>query len=195
MTAADLAIQLGWVGWALIAFGAVSHAWHQQRLRDLLSLHLDQSKLAAGALTALEVALAVALPLAYFAQSTPLLRIAAAVATLLAMGFVAWVARLLITSSELPCACSFSQAPTTFWSLGRAICVALVALLAVADEQTFAAAAAEQVAVLLAGAALGAAIFVLPESLSWPPASKALLARIEAHESSPAASGSGAAQR
>jgi hypothetical protein len=46
-------------------------------------------------------------------------------------------------------------------------------------------AGAESVATLAVGLAVAAAIFVLPEALGWPSASKALMQRVEAFQDSP----------
>jgi hypothetical protein len=98
---------------------------------------------------------------------------------------MAWIARLLLTGSDLPCACSFSQAPTSLWSFARSVCVGLVGLfgLVTFPDAHDTAGLSERVAILVVGWAVAAAIFVLPEAITWPPASKALLARVDAHTS------------
>jgi len=181
MTQAALTL-LGSVGWGLLACGAVTHVWHHARLRSLLGRHFDHERLPALALAVVEVALVVGIVVAVRLDST-LLRVLALSATLLALVFMAWIARLLVTGSDLPCACSFSDAPTTWWSFGRSVCVGLVACFLLVDHQTYVAevTASETVATLLVGWAVGAAIFVLPEAISWPQASRALLARVDAH--------------
>ncbi len=172
---------LGSIGWGLLAFGAFTHVWHHDRLRALLSMHLDHERLPAVLLTVIEVVLAIAIAVTYLAdhQSLQWFSLAAGV---VAIGFVAWIARLLFTGSELPCACSFSEGATTRWSLLRALCVTLVMLFAtVAGTTGSEAQLSEQVATLVVGWAVAAAIFVLPEAITWPDASKALLTRVNAH--------------
>lgn len=166
-------------GWGLFAFGAVTHTWHHRRLRELLAMHIDHERLPAAALTIIELVLAVAIPVAWFADSS-LLPALATTACVVALAFVAWIGRLLLTGSDLPCACSFSAAPTSWWSFARSVWVALVGLFVMA-ESVEALSAATAAATLAVGAALAAAVFVAPEALSWPAASKALLARVDAY--------------
>lgn len=168
------------IGWGLLACGAVTHIWHHGRLRQLLAMHLDHERVPAVALTTIEAALALAIPLAVLAD-LDWLRWLAVAALVLALGFAGWIARLLATGSDLPCACSFSEAPTSRWSLARALCVALVGAYVFVDPATGDADTALQIATLVVGWAVAAAIFVLPEAISWPPASRALLLRVEAH--------------
>lgn len=172
---------LGSIGWGLLACGAITHVWHHQRLRTLLAMHLNHERLPAATLTGAEVALTIGIAAAFLAD-WPIIRWLSLAALALAIGFVVWIGRLLVTSSDLPCACSFSEGPTTVWSLGRALGVALVGLFALGgvgcDLET-----SERIAVLFVGWALASGIFVLPEALSWPDASRALLARVDAHTS------------
>jgi len=172
---------LGSVGWGLLAIGAVTHVWHHERLRTLLALHLDKERVPAAALTVSEVALVVAIAwqLLTNGSALPFFAIAAGV---LAAGFMVWIGRLLVTGSQLPCACSFSEAPTTIWSLARSVCVGLIALLAFSDTGGDAA-TSTLAATMAVGAALASAIFVTPEALTWPAASRALMARVDAHGS------------
>lgn len=170
---------LGAVGWGLLACGAITHVWHHRRLRQLIGMHLDHERVPAIGLTTLECMLAVALPITLLTDHDAL-RWVALGSLVLALGFVAWIARLLATGSELPCACSFSESPTTGWSLARSCCVALVGLYLLVDADP-AAASSTRVATLAVGWALGSAIFVTPEAISWPRASRALLARVDAH--------------
>ncbi len=172
---------LGSIGWGLLAFGAITHVWHHDRLRALLALHLDHERLPASLLTATEEVLSLTIPLAFLADWSALAWLSLA-AALLGLGFVGWIGRLLLTGSDLPCACSFSDAPTSWWSFARSVCVLLVATLAVTDVGT--GSSAEQVATFAAGWALAAAIFVVPEAVTWPDASKALMTRVDAHTAS-----------
>lgn len=169
---------LGAIGWGLLAFGATTHIWHHGRLRQLLAMHLDREVPAALALTALEAALAVSIPVAYLSDAS-LLPLVAGAATAVATGFVAWIALLLRSGSELPCACSFADTPTSRWSLARALVTALVAGFVFAEPS--ADDVATSVATLAVGLAIAGAVFVLPESVVWPPTSRALLGRIDAH--------------
>jgi len=167
---------LGAIGWGLLAIGAITHVWHHRRLRELLAMHLDHERVPALVLTTVEVALAVLLPVAFVVEAIPLAPIVL-VAAALAVGFCTWILRLLITKSELPCACSFADTPTTMWSLGRAVAALSVIALVFADTDG----AALTAATFGVGCALAGAIFVLPEALAWPAASSALLERAKAH--------------
>ena len=120
------------VGWGLIATGALSHVWHHRRLRALLGRHFEADRPMAFALTVVEVALAVGIPLALLTGSGLLSAFSVAGGGL-ALGFAVWVGRLLSSGSDLPCACSFSEAPPNRWSLLRAIAVGTVVLFVVAD--------------------------------------------------------------
>ena len=166
------------VGWGLLAFGAVTHVWHHKRLRELLARHIDRPVVPAAVLTTVEAGLSVVIPIAFIADAgvLPLLGVAA---TVLATGFVFWIARLLASGSDLPCACSFSESPTSGWSLARASIVCLVALFAIVSPNDLT--NVEAIATLVAGWAVAAAVFVLPEALSWPDASRALMTRVDAH--------------
>ena len=175
---------LGAIGWGLLACGSITHIWHHRQLRRLLAMHLDHERVPAAALTAVETALTVAIAVAFLTghSSLPWLALAGMA---LAAGFIVWIARLLLTESDLPCACSFSEAPTSVWSFARSLCVALVGCLALVNTAWIDAGfISARVAVLLVGWALASTIFVLPEALTWPDASKALLARVDAHTSS-----------
>lgn len=173
---------LGSIGWGLLAIGAVTHVWHHGRLRMLLAQHVDHERVPAVLLTGLEVLLAVMLPVALFVEPVSHVPFVIA-AALLAIGFCAWIVRLLFSGSTLPCACSFSDAPTTAWSLARAAAVlSVIAFFFGTDESTAMLATA-----LSVGLAIGSAIFVLPDALAWPAASKAVLARSQAHKPASAA--------
>jgi len=171
---------LGAVGWGLLATAAVTHLWHHRRLRELLAMHLDHERIPAAALVAAELLLVIGLAATWLADHparTPL----GHTAVLVAAVFMAWILRLLTSGSELPCACSFSAAPTSWWSFARAACVALAGFIALAPaspEQDH----ATIIATLAVGWALAAALYVLPEALGWPGASQALLTRVDAHE-------------
>lgn len=169
------------VGWGLLACGAVAHLWHHDTLRRLLAAHLDRERVPAVALTAVEALLAVALPVGVLSDASWLPAVSVA-AFVVAIGFVAWIARLLFSGSSLPCACSFSSAPTTWWSLGRAACVLLVGLFAAGERvRLYDVSTATRLATLLVGWAIAWALFVLPEAVTWPATSRALLARVDAH--------------
>ena len=125
-------------------------------------------------LTAVETVLTVGVATTYLTQHG-LLRWFALAAMVLAIGFMAWIARLLLTKSDLPCACSFSEGPTSIWSFARSVCVGLVGVftLVAGPDQLDATTLGERVAILAVGCAVASAIFVLPEAITWPPASKA----------------------
>jgi len=167
------------VGWGLLACGATTHLWHQERLRELMAMHFDHERVPAAALTATEGLLAISIPVALLLNQTSLLRVLAVAGLVLAVGFATWIARLLVTGSDLPCACSFSSAPTSVWSLARACAVGLVAIFGI--ELSTTPTAPEHIATLAVGWAVASAIFVLPEAVSWPEPSRALLARVDAH--------------
>lgn len=170
---------LGAIGWGLLACGAASHVVHHRRFRELLALHVDRERIPALAIVAGELALVVAIPVALFTGASVLTPLAIA-ATVLGLGFVAWITRLLLQGSTLPCACSFSAAPTSRWSLARATCVLLVA--GYVFTSSHADVSTQTVATLVVGLAVAAAIFVVPEAVGWPPASKALMQRVEAFQ-------------
>lgn len=171
-------VLLGAMGWGLIAVGAITHAWHHRRLRDLLARHLDADRTAAALLLTAEVAITAGVATGVLFDGA-WLRAAAVAGTALAIGFVIWIGRLLATGSELPCACSFSAGPTSAWSLGRAVAVLSVALLVFADPGSIP--TADRFVALAAGLAVAAAVYVLPESLSWPDHARAQLARMDSH--------------
>lgn len=168
---------LGTIGWGLLAIGAITHVWHHERLRELLALHLDHERVPAALLTCAEVGLAVLLPVAYAVDAIPVLPVVAA-ASVLAVGFCFWIARLLLARSDLPCACSFSSAPTSLWSLARAVAALSVLGLAAGSS----ASTALTIATFAVGMAAAGAIFVLPDALAWPTASRAQLTRAQAHD-------------
>jgi hypothetical protein len=170
------------IGWGLLACGAITHVWHHRRLRELLAMHLDHERVPALVLTAVEVVLAIALPVAALTGHSSI-RLLAALAFLLAVGFMIWISRLLLTGSDLPCACSFSSGPTSWWSFGRSCCVGLVGLFAFANltAATPPLTTAEVLASLAVGWAVASAMFVLPEAIAWPATSRALMARVDAY--------------
>ena len=172
-----MTLLVGAIGWGLLVVGGVTHAWHFDRLRLLLARHLDHELPAAVALVATELVIAAVLALAVI-TATPLVVPVAIVALLLGVGFAGWIARLLLTGSTLPCACSFSEAPTTVWSLVRAAAICLVGLCALALPETV----GDRLVGLAVGLGVAATLFVLPEALSWPAAQRAQLARIEGHQ-------------
>lgn len=182
----QLLVLLGSIGWGLLACGAVTHVWHHARLRSLLARHLDHERLPALALTTVEAILVLGVMLAVRNSALGLI-VASLASTVVAVGFLLWILRLIVTGSDLPCACSFSDAPTTWWSFARAGCVALVACFALVDQQAYVSSSTsgETVATMLVGWAVAGAIFVLPEALHWPEPSRALLARVDAYVASP----------
>jgi len=173
-----MTLLLGAVGWGLLACGALGHLVHHQRFRELLAMHLDHERLPAALFVGVESALVVALAILVVVESAAKVPVALA-AVILGLGFVVWIGRLLAQNSTLPCACSFSAAPTSRWSLVRAALVLLVGLLAFdgGDLTTV-----ETLVHLAVGLGAAAALFVLPEALSWPEASRALLQRVDAFD-------------
>lgn len=169
---------LGAIGWGLIAVGALTHIWHHDRLRELLGRHLDADRPAAAALVTVELVVTLGVAIAILLDAA-WLTFVALVGTALAVGFVAWISRLLITGSELPCACSFSSAPTSGWSLARAFAVVPIFVLAVTDIGAIG--FADRLGALAVGLAAAAAIYVLPEALGWPEIAQAQLARLDSH--------------
>lgn len=173
------------IGWGLITIGAITHTWHHRRLQHLIAMHVNRERVPAALLTLIEVALAIAIPV-FWLSGTQGLSMLAIAAAALAIGFVLWIARLLTSDSDLPCACSFSEAPTTIWSLARSLCVVLVVLFVAVDPVASGLSSSEAAAVLCTGLAVAAAIFVVPEAISWPAPSRAILARADAFDSSEA---------
>lgn len=172
-----MTLLVGAIGWGLLVVGGVTHAWHFDRLRMLLARHLDHELPAAVSLVATELVLAAALALTVI-TATSLVVPVAIIALVLGIGFASWIARLLLTGSALPCACSFSEGPTSVWSLVRAAAICLVGLCALALPE----AVGDRLVALAVGLGVAAALFVLPEALSWPTAQRAQLARIEGHQ-------------
>lgn len=182
-------VLLGSIGWGLLACGAITHTWHHARLRSLLARHLDHERVPALALVSTEVALVIGLALA-LRTSDAWLVVFAAASTIMAVGFMVWILRLLLTGSDLPCACSFSDAPTTWWSFARASSVVLVACFLLVDRSSYLGdtTLAETTATMLVGFAVAGALFVVPEAVHWPDTSRALLARVDAYASAPSES-------
>jgi hypothetical protein len=172
-----MALLLGAVAWGLIAIAVIGHVWHHDQLRTSLAVHTDHEHAAAAALVGLEVLVAISVPVLVLVGS-PLVRVVAIVLTVLGLGFTVWIARLLASGSDAPCACSFSAGPTSPWSLVRSLLL-LGGLGLLADVDT--SSAGDASAVLVVGLALASAIYVVPEALSWPEISRAQLARIESH--------------
>ncbi|MEM7092880.1 MAG: MauE/DoxX family redox-associated membrane protein [Actinomycetota bacterium] len=174
----DALVVIGAIGWGLLALGGITHLWHFDRLRELIAMHVDRDLAAATALVAMETGLAVALAIAALTDAG-WLPVIAATAGLVGLGFTAWIARLLATDSDLPCACSFSVGPTSRWSLVRAL--SIVATVALAWAPWDQVNRPDVVVAAAVGAAVAGALFVLPEALSWPPAARGHLARLDAH--------------
>jgi hypothetical protein len=161
---------LGAIGWSLFAFGAIVHVMHFGRFKELMSLHFRHAASIALGVILLEATLAAAIPVAFAAGQTAVLTVACMLAGVLGAAFAAWVGRLLVTGSHLPCACSFSAEPASIWSLFRSLATLLVIAFAFADH----AGAATNLATILAGGALGIAVFTLPDALAWPASSQRL---------------------
>lgn len=152
------------IGWGLFAAGAITHAVHATRLSELLGLHFAGAARLAPLLIAIEGFIAVALPVAFFADVPVVMAIVAAIAFVVAAAFTLWVTRLLLTDSQLPCACSFSSAPTSQWSVLRSAGCLFAVLFPLATSASI----TQSIATLLTGGAVALAIFVLPEAMSWP---------------------------
>jgi len=169
------ALAVGSIGWGLIGVGAASHLRHPGQLADLLRVHTRHADPASRTLIVVETALTVLVAVAVLGGFSTLLRITALGGAALGVGFTVWVLRL--SDSDLPCACSWSTAPTSAWSVARAAAVILIGLLAIAGDPGVALSAAA----LVAGAAMGVAAFLLPDALAWPDESVRLreLARSE----------------
>lgn len=167
---------VGGIGWGLLTIGAITHIWHQTRLRELLVAHTDHERAAAAALTAVEVGLAISLPIALASRGVALAVLSVA-ATVVGLGFVAWIARLLASGSSLPCACSFSSGPTSRWSLARAGAIVATGALAFSDQHS----SSVTITTLATALAVAAALFVVPEAMQWPAATRAQLARLDAY--------------
>lgn len=168
---------VGAIGWGLITVGAFTHLWHHVRLRELLAMHVSNARLAAAVLVLLEAALAGVLAAGVLTDAS-WLPVPGVVGGALGLAFTGWIARLLLTHSSLPCACSFSAAPTSGWSLLRAAAVIATAGLAWAGDGL---PLGDRIAALIVGLAFATALYVLPESLAWPTAAQAQLARLDSH--------------
>jgi len=167
---------LGSIGWGLFAAGALSHGTHLDRLETLLQSHTERSRAASRLLVATEISLAVAFPLAVLAVPA-LLSVVAVVGFVLALGFTAWVLRLKLTGSALPCACSFASTPTTWASVGRAGATMSIGVAAFATPDVL----GNDLATLVTGAAAALALYLLPDALAWPQFSTAMKQYAEAH--------------
>lgn len=160
----NIALALGTIGWGLVATGTLGHLRHPEQLTEALRVHTTHARIAGRLLIGAELVITVVVAAALIADSTPLLAIAALAGAVLGLGFTAWVLRLLLSNSDLPCACSFSSAPTSGWSVVRAGAVVSIGLLALGSTAT----TAETLAALVVGAAMGLALFLVPDALAWP---------------------------
>ena len=163
-----MTLLLGAVGWSMFAFGAAFHIWHYGRFEDLISLHFRRARALSRGLVLAEALLAVVIPIAFGFGLSNLLLAASLLAALLGAGFTIWVGRLLATRSPLPCACSYSPQPASMWSLLRSAGTLLVLAFPLADY----AGSTENLATIAVGAAIGLALFVLPDTLAWPAAAR-----------------------
>lgn len=160
------------IGWGLFGAGALTHGLHRDRLTNLLTLHVgDRAGLLSAAVVMIEVAITLAVIVGVLVGSDALVFVAAGAGAVLGVAFSLWVGRLLATDSSLPCACSFSSAPTSGWSLVRSAATVLIGLFLVSgalptlDGTTSTAAG---VAALIVGGAVGFALFVFPDAVAWP---------------------------
>lgn len=158
------ALAVGTISWGLIGVGAAAHLRHPGHLADLLRVHTQHAAAAARVLTGVETAIAVAVVVGLIGGVSAALQTAAIAGAALGVGFTAWVLRLYLSDSDLPCACSWSTAPTSAWSVARAVAVVPVGLLVFVGEPGGAQAAAS----LVIGAAAGTIAFLVPEALAWP---------------------------
>ena len=165
-----MTLLVGAVGWSLFAFGALVHIWHYDRFGDLVSLHFHRSRPLALGVVGAEALLALVIPVAFATGLSALLMAACVLAAALGAGFAAWVGRLVLSGSQLPCACSYSAEPASPWSLARSLATLLVLAFAFAPHSG----AATDTATIAVGAALGVALFVVPDALAWPAASRRL---------------------
>lgn len=158
------------VAWGTLATAAWAHGRAPNRFTDLLSVHFvhrDRASLVARLVIAIEVLLSVGAVVGYFAQLRAVLFMVGLAGALVGAGYTAWVTMLVVDKSGLPCACSFSSAPPTWWSVARAVVIcgfgAFIAApgLPVVGVSTAA-------ALFVAAAGLGTAIYTLPEAMSWP---------------------------
>lgn len=159
---------LGAIGWGLFVAGAGTHLMHRSRLEELLRSHVRAARPASMFVVAFESLLAIALPLTFFAGWVSARQGLAVAAVLAGVGFTLWVSRLVVSKSSLPCACSFSSAPPTWWSVLRSAATMLAGLFVLNGVAATDRALSNDVATLLTGAALGVALYVLPDALTWP---------------------------
>ena len=165
-----MTLLVGATGWSLFAFAALVHIVHHRRFQNLVSLHIHHSRSVARGVILAETILAVVIPVAYGLGLTALLGAACILAALLGGGFALWVGRLVLSGSQLPCACSYSAEPASPASLARSLGTLAVVAFAFADHSG----AATDLATIAVGAALGVACFTLPDALSWPASSREL---------------------
>jgi len=159
-----LALAFGTIGWGLIATGTIGHLLHPESLTESLRVHTRHAQASAKVLTLVEAALTAAIAVALLADWGALRVLSAAGGAALGAGFTIWVLRLWLSGSDLPCACSWSSAPTSRWSVLRAAAVMATALLLVPID----ASPTVTATALLTGGAAGLALFLLPDALAWP---------------------------
>lgn len=171
-----MTLALAVVAWGTLATAAWTHAREPRRFGDLLAMHIGdaaRAQWAARLTIGTEVVVVLAATVGYFGSLRWLLVASAAAGFVLGVGYVVWVSRLVLNDSGLPCACSFSTAPPSWWSVGRAAVICGFGFFAVAPTVAEVG-VATGVGFFVAGAALGTALYALPEALTWPAAALAL---------------------
>jgi hypothetical protein len=165
-----MTLLVGATGWSLFAFAALVHLVHYRRFQNLVSLHLRHSRSVTLGVVLAEAILAIVIPIAYGLGLTALLVAACLLAALLGGGFALWVGRLVLSGSQLTCACSYSAEPAAPASLARSLGTLAVLAFAFADHSGV----ATDLATIAVGAAVGVACFTLPDALTWPASSREL---------------------
>lgn len=178
----SLALVVAFVGWSLLAVGATSHLFHFPTLVEQLAAHVSPDKqrstrerrarMLARYLVATEVALSVGVALSWMLGLRSLVIVVAGAAALLGAGFCLWLIRLITSGSDLPCACTTSGRPPTWWSLARSIPVMGTALFPLLDTTP---SLLDISLTALAAFAIGLALFVLPDAMTWPRFSRELV--------------------
>lgn len=182
----ELLVAVALVGWSLLSVGAASHLRHFESLVDQLGNHvaldrprsvrLSRSRLLARVLLLTEAAAALAVPIV-LAFGSPSLRTGVGIiGGLIGAAFTTWIGRLLLVGSDLPCACSSSDRPASVWSLVRSIPVMGMVAMAFLGSREL---PPNWLALALVALAVGQALYVLPDAMSWPDFSRRMIASVK----------------
>lgn len=164
------------VAWGTLATATWAHGRSPRRFAELLEMHFgaeDRARRGAQVAIAIEAMITLGALVGYVASLRAVLVASAVAGFVLGVCYVGWVARLVISDSGLPCACSFSSAPPTWWSVARAgvLCGFGAFIWAPPLAEV---GGPESVGVFVAGLALGTVVYAFPEAVAWPASAVAL---------------------